>query len=265
MLDAFKKSGASRQQSDELQSLIAASKEERAALSTMLTQVQLHGAKIVAAGKTLQEVEEKAAKAQTRLDELQERLTKADTRAKELEAIEKRITALTEAVGQAEKEAVRLTAPDGELQKHKQALQSLSSQALQTRASLDALKKDQASLDDLREHLRQAQAEIKTSHERTEGLKNDFDQLRAASGQLPAEDGRLRDRARETHDEANATVEVVREVEKRLGPIAALQEMSKTTDERMASLNALSEYVAQKVKVLESQKHTVERAVVEAN
>ena len=62
MLDAFKK-GPSKQQASELQSLIAASKEERAALSTMLTQVQLHGAKLSNAGKALQEVEEKAAKA----------------------------------------------------------------------------------------------------------------------------------------------------------------------------------------------------------
>jgi len=80
MLDSFKKGPSSRQQSDELQSLIAASKEERAALSTMLTQVQLHGAKIVAAGKTLQEVEEKAVKAQGRLDELNERLGRSEER-----------------------------------------------------------------------------------------------------------------------------------------------------------------------------------------
>src|SRR6476661_10525911 len=109
MLDSFKKGPSSRQQSDELQSLIAASKEERAALSTMLTQVQLHGAKIMSAGKTLQEVEEKAAKAQARLDELTERMAKADTRTKELEAVEGRIRALTESVAQAEKEAVKLT------------------------------------------------------------------------------------------------------------------------------------------------------------
>ena len=53
MLDAFKKGGATRQQqADELQSLIAASKEERAALSTMLTQVQLQSAKLASAGKS---------------------------------------------------------------------------------------------------------------------------------------------------------------------------------------------------------------------
>ena len=137
MLDAFKKSGATRLQSDELQTLISASKEERAALSTMLTQVQLHSAKLASAGKTLQEVEEKAGKAQARLDEVNERLTKAAKRATELEAIDARIKTLADAVSHAEQETGRLTAPDGELQKHKQALQSLSSQALQTRASLD--------------------------------------------------------------------------------------------------------------------------------
>src|SRR5215218_1867567 len=113
MLDAFKKTSGkpARQQADELEALIATSREERAALSTMLTQVQLHSAKLASAGKTLQEVEEKAGKAHTRLDEVTDRLNKAAARAKELEAIDVRIKALTESVGEAEKEAVRLTAP----------------------------------------------------------------------------------------------------------------------------------------------------------
>src|SRR5438034_11222762 len=106
MLDAFKKGGAKpvQQQFDELQALIAASKEERAALSTMLTQVQLHSAKLASAGKTLQEVEEKAGKAHTKLDEVTDRLNKAAGRVKELEAIDARIKALAESVTQAEKE-----------------------------------------------------------------------------------------------------------------------------------------------------------------
>src|SRR5206468_7093968 len=56
-----------------------------------------------------------------------------------------------------------------------------------------------------------------------------------------------------------------KDVGKRLGPLAKLQEMSKTTDERMSTLNALAEHVTQKIKALENQKHTVEHAVVEAN
>src|SRR5258708_22342704 len=149
MLDAFKsKSGASNLQFDELQALIAASKEERAALSTMLTQVQLHSAKLSSSSKTLQEVEEKAGKAHTKLDEVTDRLNQTAGRVKELEAIDARIKTLTDSVAHAEQEAGRLTAPAGEIQKHKQALQNLSSQALQTRASLDSLKNDQAGLDE---------------------------------------------------------------------------------------------------------------------
>ena len=113
MLDAFKKTGGSRQQSDELQSLIAASREERAALSTMLTQVQLHSAKLASASKLLQEVDEKAGKAHTRLDEVNDRLAKTAKRTSELEAIDARIKSLGDAVSQAEKDTARLTAPDG--------------------------------------------------------------------------------------------------------------------------------------------------------
>ena len=118
MLDALKNLGNSgqkpaRQQAEDLQALIASSREERVALSTMLTQIQLQSAKLATAGKSLQEVDEKAAKAHARLDEVTERLAKADSRSKELETIDARIHTLIEAVSQAEQETVKLTAPDG--------------------------------------------------------------------------------------------------------------------------------------------------------
>ncbi|HEY3883583.1 MAG TPA: hypothetical protein VGL62_00140, partial [Vicinamibacterales bacterium] len=215
MLDSFKKSGTkpARQQSEELQALIAASKEERAALSTMLTQVQLQSAKLASAGKMLEDVQEKAGKAHTRLDEIAGRLDTAADRVKALEAIDARIKGLTDEVARAEREADRLTAPDGELQKHKQALQNLSSQALQTRASLDTLKQDQAALDELREQLGHAISDIKDSQERSDALKADIDRLRSASGQLSQDHTRLTQLSRDTHDEAQATVELVKDVE----------------------------------------------------
>lgn len=142
MLDAFKKTGATRQQSDELQALIAQSREERAALSTMLTQMQMQSAKLVSAGKAMQAVEEQADKAHARLDDVNERLAQAARRTTELENIDARIQILVDAVTKAEKETTRLTAPDGELEKHKQALQHLSSQTVETRASLESLKQE---------------------------------------------------------------------------------------------------------------------------
>ena len=66
MLDAFKKRGAgdggmlAKEQMAELQALIGQAREERAALSTMLTQVELHGSKLSTLGRSLQEVSDRA-------------------------------------------------------------------------------------------------------------------------------------------------------------------------------------------------------------
>src|SRR5215212_42481 len=117
MLDAFKKSSVPvRKQADELEALIASSREERAALSTMLTQIQLQSTRLATAGKSLQEVDEKAVQAHARLDQITERLAGADARATELAAIDGRIRTLVDAVSHAEEATVKLTAPDGELQ-----------------------------------------------------------------------------------------------------------------------------------------------------
>jgi chromosome segregation ATPase len=75
----------------------------------------------------------------------------------------------------------------------------------------------------------------------------------------------MQDASGETHKRTAATAEIVRDVERRLSVLPQLQEMSRATEERLTGLNVLAEHVAQKVKVLENQKHTVERAVVESN
>src|SRR5437899_7519367 len=60
-------------------------------------------------------------------------------------------------------------------------------------------------------------------------------------------------------------MDTIKEVEKKLGPLARLHELSKSTEERLTSLNALAEHVTLKAKALESQQHAVEHAVVQAN
>src|SRR6185503_18435477 len=161
MLEAFKKSGKNgRNQAEELEALIATSREERAALSTMLTQMQLQTTKLATAGKSLQEVDEKAGKAHARLDDVVERLGKADARAAELETIDARIRMLAQSVDRAQEEVGALVAPGGELNSHRQAVDALAAQAVNARAGLDALKKDQETLVELREQLQTAQTEV---------------------------------------------------------------------------------------------------------
>nr|MDQ3070330.1 hypothetical protein [Acidobacteriota bacterium] len=262
MLDAIKRMGTgNKQQAGELQDLIAAAREERAALSEMLTQVQLHGAKVATAGKAVQQVEEKAAKAVGRVEELTVKLGAIDARVDTLTTIDARIKSLSEAVGQAE----RLMAPDGELVRQRQAVQQLSAEALKTQASLETLRKEQETLDTLRDELRQATGGMKDSHDRAVALQTEIEHLRGSASAIAQDQSKAREAARETREHTAATHETVKEVEKKLGALAKLQEMSRTTEERITTLNTLSEHVAQKVKLLENQKHTVEHALVESN
>ena len=262
MLDAIKRMGSGNKQSaGELQDLIAAAREERAALSAMLTQVQLHGTKVAAAGKAVQQVEEKAAKAVGRVDELSSKIGAIDTHVQSLTTLDARIKTLADSVAQAE----RLMAPDGELVRQRQAVQQLSAEALKTQASLEALRKEQETLDTLRDDLRQSTSGLKESHDKAVALQSEIEHLRATSSQIAAEQMKVREAARETREDTAATHETVKEVEKKLGSLAKLQEMSRSTEERIAALNALAEHVSQKAKLLENQKHTIEHALVESN
>src|SRR5258705_5939978 len=268
MLDAIKGltgGGRAQKQTEDLQGLIAAAREERSALSTMLTQISMRSAKLSQLGKSLEQVDQKAASTTTKLDEIVKRVEGLEDRARTFGEVEKRVQALLDVATQAQVAAEKLMAPDGELQKHRQQVQQLSSQALETQASVDSLKRERATLEEFRNQLRAAQGEIKQSVDGATALRADLDQVRGTAGQLSQEYTKLRDTSREAREDSIAATEAVKDVEKRLGPLVQLQELSKSTEEKLTWLNSLAEHVAQKPRALESQKHTVERAVVEAN
>ena len=97
MLDAFKKKSSGRpaqEQADELQALINTSREERGALSAMLTQIDVHGKKLTQVSKSLQQVNERATGAQSKLEELTTRMSTIEARSKGFEQIETKIRSL---------------------------------------------------------------------------------------------------------------------------------------------------------------------------
>src|SRR5262245_49534943 len=128
MLEAFKKaqSKPAQQQAVDLEKVIATSREERAALSTMLTQIQMQASKLAAAGKALQDVEQLVTNANDRIDQVSERLKTAEARSIELESVESRIRTLVDTVSRTEEETSSLIGPDGRLQQHRQAIEALS-------------------------------------------------------------------------------------------------------------------------------------------
>ena len=266
MLDGlFGSSANNKKQLDELQQLVSQARDERAALSAMLTQMAGGTSKLAQTSKALDQVSAKADGALKKLEDLGHKVASYDERAKAFEQLEKRVGGLLEQVGDAQRMAEKITAPDGDLQKHRLAVNQLASQSLETQATIDTLRKERVSLEELRGQLRASTAEVKQSVDSVASLKGELDAVRSVGGQLTTEFQRIREVSREARDDSAAATEAVKDIEKKLGPLVQLQEMSKNTEERLASLNALAEHVSHKAKSLEAQKHAVEHAVVEAN
>src|SRR5690348_5834048 len=256
MLDAFKnmtgaKGKVVQKQSEELELLIAAAREERSAISAMLTALTTRSAKLTPLSKSLESVTEKATEITTRLDEIANRLTALDDRSRELAEVDARIEALKESARLAEQTTQKALGPDGELQKHREAVQHLSSQALGTHATLETLKKERATLDELRAQLQKAEAEVKNSLGQSASLKGELDQIRQTAATLTQDYAWIRDTSREAREDTTAAMTTVKEVEAKLGPLARLHELSQSTEERLTTLNALAEHVTHKAKALE--------------
>src|SRR5262245_14906326 len=80
MLEAFKnmtgaKGKAVQQQADELELLIATAREERSAISAMLTALTTRSAKLTPLSKSLEQVTDRATSVTARLDEIAKRLS----------------------------------------------------------------------------------------------------------------------------------------------------------------------------------------------
>jgi len=120
MLDAFKtftgngKGKLVQKQTEELELLITTAREERSAISAMLTALTTRSAKLMPLGKSLEQVTDKATSVTARLDEIAKRLSTLDDRAKEVEEVERRVQALKESTRQAEETTLKALGPDGE-------------------------------------------------------------------------------------------------------------------------------------------------------
>src|SRR5439155_10092450 len=138
-------------------------------------------------------------------------------------------------------------------------------QALGTQATLDTLKKERSTLDELRGQLQKADGEVKQSLTQVGALKGELDHIRKSAATLTEDHSKIREISRESREDTTAAMTAVKEVEAKLGPLARLHELSKNTEERLTTLNALAEHVTHKAKALDSQQQAVEHAVVQAN
>ncbi|MCX6552845.1 MAG: hypothetical protein NTY02_17895, partial [Acidobacteria bacterium] len=249
----------------ELRDLLAAAKQEREQTADALASLFTRSEQVDAVARSMKRAHDEAHTLSETLERLAGRVDTLDGRLSAVETIDARIAAVNASLGGVERTVQDLVGPDGHLPKYRALAQQVDSQEVQARASIEALKKDQLALDELRDQLRQAHVEVKDANDRASAVKADVEQVRVLGAQLAQDYGKIRDTSREAREHASATMETARDIEKKFASFAALEEMSKTAKERLAGLNLLAEHVTQKTKSLENQKQTLEHAIVESN
>ncbi len=265
MLDTIFKTGSERKQAqDDLRTLVEQAREERAGLAAMLEQINGANPALARTSRTLDDLRIKADEVTRRCDKLGKVVGTYEDTTTKFEQLETRMNTLLSQVAEARRTSDAITAPDGSLQQMQRAAEDMNTRSREANITLDELQREADKLDALRERLRQATTEMGQSVGGAVALKNELEDLRRAEAEVRLEMQAIRKSAGETRGDAEATRAAVVDVEAKLGSLAQLQELSRTTEQRLAALNALAEHVTHKGKALEAQKLAVERAVVEA-
>ena len=235
---------------------------ERVAISSMLTTLTARAAKLTPHQQEPDEVTE-SLRGGDQADQVTTRIAALDERAREIETIDRRIQDLKEAAGQAEQTTQQAIGPEGELHKHRAAIQQVSSQAVETQAALEALKAECAILEELRRQLRASENEVRQATSQAGALKNDLDQIRSTAASLTEDYTGIRETSREAREDSTAAIALVQEVERKLVPLATLNEL---TGHRRAPdrIECACRARHAETKSLEQQQQAVEHAVVEA-
>jgi chromosome segregation ATPase len=265
MLDTIFKNGSERKQAqDDLRTLLEQAREERAQLGSMLQQINGASPTLTRTNRTLDDLRIKTDEVTRRCDKLGNLVTTYQECTTNFEQLEGRMNALLAKVGEAKRTSDAMSAPDGDLQQMRQAADEMSARSREAHLTLDELEREGKNLEALRDRLRQATAEMGQSVGGTVALKGELENLRRTEAELRLEMQGIRKSAGDARGDCEAARGAVAEVEAKLESLSQLQDLSKSTEQRLTALSALAEHVAHKGKALEAQKLAVERAVVEA-
>jgi len=265
MLDTIFKNGSERKLTqDDLRTLVEQARVERAELTALLERIDDASPALESTSRTLDDLRIKADQITRRCDKLSKVMATYEECTNSFEQLQARMNGLLAQVAEAKRTSEAMAAPDGGLQQMRQAADEMSSRSREVRAMVGELQREGDKLETLRERLRQAAAEMGQWVGGAVALKDELHDLRRAEAELRLEMQGIRKSAGDARGDSESARSAVAEVEARLEALSQLQELSKSTEQRLAALNALAEHVAHKGKALDAQKLTIERAVVEA-
>jgi chromosome segregation ATPase len=258
MLDSVKRIG-------ELRELIGIAREEREALGAALATLATRKLSIDEAIQTLSQTQKMTETVAEALDRATARLDAFEGRTAGLGELEARVDRMTGRLAESQQAADKLLGPDGELAKHQAIAARLAKEEIAARGNIDEIRRERLALDEMRDQLRQAVADVRGATDRFAAAKAELGQLHEMGAQLTYDYNRMRDLSREAREEAQQALDAARETEMRVAALKTLDDVARTAKERIATLNAVVEHVTQKARSIEAQKQTIEHAIIESN
>ena len=266
MLDTIFRGNGDRKQAEvDLRDLLAEVREERAAMRAQLDQASAMVTRLSRTNKALDELGAKADTAMHKVEQLTEATSGYEDRARRLEKVDGRVGELAKQVADAERASKALLDPDGHIHRHRKALDDLGAQARDAHASLAQLRQEGQQVSQAQAQLKHSGVELQRALEGIATVRGELDGLRAVEREMRQEVHGTRDVARQAHADSVAASETVKGLATKLESLAQLQDLSKDTEKRIASLHTLAEHVSLKAKALESQRQAVEQAVTETS
>ena len=234
---------------------------ERRHLETLLQSV--NEANLPAVQSALDHVEQQASGLVRRLDDLSRRAEQVSTASRTIEALEARVAALEAALVSAETKTGDALHRASEIDRQRSALQDVVTQAHESTSRLEALAADPELMQQAAE-LRRVEGDLQRATKQQARLASDIEGLQATTTALAGSATTADQLAQRALEAASSAADQSMALERKLETLARLEALAGDTTAQLQSLNGLAEHVAMKLKALEGQQQTLERALVDS-
>ena len=244
-----------------LEQLVVNVAGERRQLETLLQSI--NEANLPGVQSALDRVEQQAVGLVRRLDDLSTRAEQVSTASRTIEVLEARVAALEAAVVSAETKTDDALQRASEIDRQRSALQDVVTVARESTTRLEALAADPGLMQQAAE-LRRVEDDLQRVTKQQARLASSIEGLQATTTALADSATTADQLSQRALEAASSAADQSMALERKLETLARLEALAGDTTGQLQSLNGLAEHVAMKLKALEGQQQTVERAVVDS-
>jgi chromosome segregation ATPase len=245
----------------QLEDLLSAAKDERKKLERALSTVK--GDDVEALPRVIERLEERTSALTGQLEAMSGRADDLGRSTGEIAALQERITSLEDALQKAEARADQTASSVNEASEQRTALQELVSLAQSSVARLETLMGD-TQIAHITEQLPVVKQDCDRVVEQQQTVGKQLSELQATTAALLQRASAAEEASKRADEQAAGASDRLTALQRKLEELIKFEASASDTTAQLQTLNALAEHVTMKVKALENQQQTIERALVDS-